>query len=203
MKQYKLTDRNMETYNYTRWAIGVEKETSGEGELCSKGWLHVYEHPLLAALLNPIHAHFDFPRLFECECSGKTKKDNGLKAGWTNVTLTKEIPLPTISVKQSVRFAILCVLKVFSDKAFHNWANDWLTGKDRSTEAAAKVAEAAAETAARAAAWAAAKAAEAAEWATESAAWAAAEAAKAAGIVFNLIKIAEEACTLSEKETIE
>ena len=67
---YKLTDRD----GYTRrgrdgetlWEIGVERTASGEGELCGPGWIHAYTDPLLAVLLNPIHAEITEPRMFEC-----------------------------------------------------------------------------------------------------------------------------------------
>ena len=55
---YKLTNENHETYNGTKWGPGVTHETDGHGELCGSGWLHYYDDPLLAVLLNPIHANF-------------------------------------------------------------------------------------------------------------------------------------------------
>ena len=84
-------------------------------------------------------------------------------------------------------FGIRCGLAVYFEPTWVQWANDWLSGKDRSAWAATKAAEAAraAESAARAAesAWAATRAAEsawAAAWAADDAAWAAARAARAA-----------------------
>ena len=54
--RYKLTTQDLTTYNYTKWVLNEWKETSGTGKLCTEGWLHCYTSPLLAILLNPIHA---------------------------------------------------------------------------------------------------------------------------------------------------
>ena len=62
-KRYKLTDRKMQTHCGYQWQIGQWHETSGEGELCTEGWLHCYTSPLLAVLHNPIHADIGDPIL--------------------------------------------------------------------------------------------------------------------------------------------
>jgi len=163
MIRYKLTDQNIQTLNGFQWKLGEEKTASGEGGLCSSGWLHCYTHPLLAVLLNPIHANISKPLLFEAEVSGKMKDDSGLKQGFTSMTLIKQLDLPKISATQKVAFAILCAKKVSKSKGWSEWADKWLSGEDRSQEAAAKARAEAAEAvkawaAARAAARAAAKA---------------------------------------------
>ena len=138
---YKLTDSDMQTHNMFQWELGKEYTTSGKGNLCSAGWLHFYTHPLLAMLLNPIHADIKNPRLFMAEVGGKNKLDHGLKVGYTRGRLTKEMPLPMVTTEQSVRFAILCALEVYDNADFIAWANKWLSGEDK-TEAAAEAAEA-------------------------------------------------------------
>ena len=208
MIRYKLTDEKMQTYYNTQWGIGIERITSGKGELCGSGWLHCYSSPLLAILLNPIHANFSNPRLFKCRCKGKHKKDNGLKEGFSSMTLKEEQSLPAITITQKAAFALLCALKVYKEASFVKWARGWLIGEDRTGTAAVTAAEAAARAtagvvgAAWAAAWAAARAAEAAARATAGvvgAAWAAARAAEAAAGVavgvaaFDLTKLAKKA----------
>ena len=203
-KYYKLTDKNMRTYNEFQWELGKWVETSGEGKLCGPGWIHCYHHPLLAVLLNPIHANFKTLRLFEAEVSGKSLDDRGLKIGWQKVRLLEEISIPKITKKQKIRFGIFCALQVYKEKSFIAWAKRWLSGKDISKSAALAVAWAA-EAAARAGAWAARSAAEAARAAAEvvwSPAWMARAAAEAARSVarsaaekkINLIAIAKKAC---------
>ena len=187
-KLFKLTDQNCETYNHTKWGEGVTHKTKGYGEMCGPGWLHAYTSPELAVLLNPIHANFSNPILWECE-GVVEKTDNGLKVGTTQLTTIKRIILPEVTTIQRVAFGILCSQTVYSNPQFNRWAKDWLTGKDRSAQAAQAASWAASwatsEAATRAAAEAA-QAAQAASWATSEAAtraasraasWAASQAA--------------------------
>ena len=214
-KLYKLTDRDGQTWGGTQWGPGVSHSGTGEGELCGPGWIHAYEHPLIAVLLNPIHANFQNPRLWEAE--GEIAiRDGQLKCGCKTLTTVREIPLPAITMEMRVRFAILCAKEVCAYPAWNAWADRWLSGGDRSEAAAGAAAEAAwaAEAAAwvaEAAVWAAWAAAEAAAWAAEAAAWAArvawaaARAAEAAaraaaaraevGHGIDIFEIAENACS--------
>lgn len=139
-------------------------------------YIHAYEHPLLAALLNPAHADFSNPRLWEAK-GRVTKRDGQLKCGCRSLTTVREVDLPKVTTIQRVAFGIYCALEVYSKPTFVKWANKWLRGEDR-TEKAARAARA--------------------EWAAESAAagevvsaaaWAAAWEAK----TLNLIKLAEKA----------
>lgn len=148
MKLYKLTNSNARTYNDTQWGAGVTHKASGEGQLCGPGWLHAYTDPLLAVLLNPIHANFEEPRMWESE--GQVGITNhGLKVGCTTLTTVREIPLPNITVEEKVRFGILCALKVYKDESFVTWAKNWLIRANR-TEAATVVAETMAKAVAKA-----------------------------------------------------
>jgi len=154
MKKYKLTDQNLKTHDGFQWELGKKVTTDGKMDsLCNKSWLHYYDHPLLAVLLNPIHADIPNPRLFEVKACGNHLKDSGLKGGCTEMTLVKEIELPVITLNQKIAFGILCSLEVFKEKKFINWAIDWLSGKNRNYEAAhaAHAAHAAAHAAAYAA----------------------------------------------------
>jgi hypothetical protein len=207
MKVYKLTDQKMQTRDGFQYRLNRVRVAPGVGELCTAGWLHGYSDPLLAVLLNPVHADVQNPRLFEAEASGATQDDCGLKLGVQRLTLRKEIPLPVVTTSQRIRFAILCALGIPQSPEFVRWATRWLSGEDRSPEAAAAAAEAArvaeARAAARAAraaevespAWAA-EAAEAAAWAAaRAAAWSAAAAAAAAeaSAPLDLIDLARKA----------
>lgn len=182
MNYVKLTNRKMCTYGNTKWVIGEWKEVLGNGKSCDSGWLHCYgantEHQasLLAVLLNPIHANVKNPRLWLIDVDGKRKEDNGLKFGFKRMRLLEELPLPKVNVEQQVKFAILCAKHVHHDPSWLNWADGWLSGQNRSQEAAETV---------RVNAWTArAAAAEEASWAAAAAANAAsgASAATAAGI---------------------
>ena len=137
--RYKLTNQNLKTYNSCQWTLGEWKETNGIGSLCTKGWLHCYSNPLLAILLNPVHAMIKNPKLFECEVEGKCLEDRGMKEGWTRMRLVKEIPLPEISLTQKAAFGILCAKKVCEEETWVNWANNWLNGTDRTGKSATTV----------------------------------------------------------------
>ena len=189
-KLYKLTDSCGKTLDDTLWGPGVSHSGTGEGELCGPGWIHAYEHPLIAVLLNPIHANYDSPRLWEA-AGVVGLRDGQIKCGCKTLTTVREIPLPKITMEMRVRFAILCAKEVCaSSLAWNAWADKWLSGEDR-TQAAAQAAEEAARMAARmaeeaarrrrgwrrrmAAVWAAVWAAE--TRAAKAAVWAAAKAA--------------------------
>ena len=93
----------------------------------------------VAALLrqSAIGAVFTSPRLFEISVGGKKKTDHGLKFGFTEMTLIKEISLPVISPEQKIAFGILCAKEVYKEEKWILWADNWLSGKDRAAEAAA------------------------------------------------------------------
>jgi hypothetical protein len=156
MKKYKLTDQNLQTHNGFQWALGVEVTADGDSDsLCNSHWLHYYHHPLLAVLLNPLHAAIYNPRLFEVKANGKHLDDSGLKGGCTKMTLVKELALPKINLIQKTAFSILCSLEAHNDSDYIKWANNWLTDTDRSANAANAAANAAYANAANAAAYAA------------------------------------------------
>ena len=154
MLLYKLTDEYDQTYNHTQWGEGVTHESTGEHGLCGFGWIHAYTDPLLAVLHNPIHGDFANPHLWEAEGEiGLT--DHGMKVGCRKLTTIRRIELPAVTTEQRVRYGILCAMEVCTDATWRRWAENWLSGLDRSKETAAEEAEAARPAAAEAAAWAA------------------------------------------------
>jgi len=200
MKLYKITDEKNQTWNKCQWGENISHKVSGKGNLCSDGWIHAYEHPLLAVLHNPIHGNYDpeTMHLWECKTTDNPKRDGQLKLGVRNLTTIKQIPLPAITIIQKVAYGILCAKEVYTEESWNKWADNWLSGKDR-TEAAARATWVASTTAwvasaESAAAWAAESAAWSAAWAAEMAAWSAVSAATR-GV--NLIEIAEKAMLYS------
>lgn len=122
MKLYKLTDSSYRTRRGMRWGDGVTNHAEpGEPALCSPTVLHAYASPLLAVLLAPIHVSFDDMRLWEAE--GEIAVSDGTKVGCKTLTTVREIPLPTVTTEQRVKFAILCALEVYDDPAFAAWAS--------------------------------------------------------------------------------
>jgi hypothetical protein len=189
---YKLTDEHDRTFRETQWGEGVTHTAPGTGDLCTSGWIHAYHDPILALFLNPGHARFSNPHVWEAHgVVGMT--DHGLKVGCTSLTTVRRIHIPTterrvrfavrmptITTERRVRFAVRCALAVCSsDAGFRAWAVSWLSGANRRQSAAA-AAEAAARAAGEAAWAAAAAAAAAAQAAAAEETWAAAAEAAAA-----------------------
>ena len=129
----------MRTFNGFQWEIGKWYETTGEGKFYSSGWLHFYSDPLVGLFLNPIHMDIRNFHLFRAEVEGNFIDDNGLSCGYSRARLIEELPVPQISPVQRVRFAIFCAKEVYKEKGWNKWANNWLSGKDRTEESAASV----------------------------------------------------------------
>jgi len=130
---YKLTDADGRTFGGTQWDEGIEHRASGAG------WLHAYEHPLLAVLHNPIHGNFqpDTMRLWEAETEDENPRREGyMKMGVRHLRIVKEIPVPVVTAEQRVRYAILCAMEVYRGPMWMAWAEGWLSGRDRSEVAA-------------------------------------------------------------------
>ena len=194
MIKYKLTDQNLQTHEGFQWEIGKWVKAKGKlkQNLCSDGWLHCYDSPLLAALHNPIHANINNPKLWEVEVGGRCKNDKGLKCGYRKMQLIREIPIPIINMNQRIAYGILCAKEVVTDKAWNIWADDWLSRRNRTVAAAYAAAHAAAH-----AAYAAADVAYAAEAAYV--ADAAARAARASIKPINFVKLAKQAIKFERK----
>jgi hypothetical protein len=142
MKLYKLTNENGNTYGNTHWKEGtMHVAEKGKGSLCSKFWIHAYHNPQMAVLMNPVHAHFKNPILWEAE--GVIGKSDGTKVGCKKLTTTKQIPLPKLSTTQKIEFGIRCAMKVCEDEKWKIWAKNWLKNIDRSYAYAAHAAHAA------------------------------------------------------------
>ena len=146
---YKLTDKDGYTrrgeYNQCLWGPNVSHSGTGRGDLCSEGYIHAYTSPFLAILLNPLHANFKESEMRLWKAEGNiVKSDKGLKVGCITLTTIEEISKPNISATQKTIFAILCAKAVCKNTKWNIWANEYLSGKDRSKNAAYAAANAAA-----------------------------------------------------------
>jgi len=166
--RYKLVTQDYKTRkgktNETTWKIGKTVTAKGAPKqpLCSDGWLHCYDSPELAAILNPVHADIENPRLLAVETHGRGLSDRGLKRGYRAMKPVREMDVPNPTPEHRVRFAISCGKAVYKNPAWNEWADKWLSGEDR-TFHAAHVAACNADAAARTAAFNAANAAYAAD----------------------------------------
>lgn len=159
---YKLTDSEMQTHNKFQWALDtpVTLAPCDHPRLCTADVLHAYVDPDLALLMNPAHANYDPPRLFEA--TGAVVVTEADKVGTFELTVTRELDLPAWYADEprqsliAVQFAILCAQAVLTiwDATFPDdtrpaqaiaAALDWL---DNPTAHAARAARAAADAAA-------------------------------------------------------
>jgi len=105
--------------------------------MCSSAYIHGYRYPLIAALFQSYHVNFDYPKLWICE-SSIPEKDDGLKIGVTYLKTLKEIELPEFTLDNYCYIAIKLALvhPEFLPENWITWAENWLSGKDRSREVA-------------------------------------------------------------------
>ena len=123
----KVTDDRMQTRGGFQWTLGVWREATGYNEnLCSDGWIHCYDHPLIAMLMMPTHVGWLSPRLFACEGRGERADDAGLKCGYKGVRLLHELDKPNITDVQRIAFSLLCARSVCHEPEFNLWVNEWL-----------------------------------------------------------------------------
>lgn len=110
---FKLTDESGRSRNNTQWGEHVSHSGTGEGSLCSPGWIHVYDSPLLAIMLDPIHGDFGPDALlWKGVASGKKgPPDHGLKFGVETFRTDQQIEKPAVTLTQRIAFGILCAQK--------------------------------------------------------------------------------------------
>jgi len=138
---YKFTDEKDQTYNECQWGENITVETSGIGEMCSKGFTHWYIDARLAVIFNPIHGDYNLKTAHLWKGEGEIIKNDGLKIGCKKATTIKKITIPDITIEQKIKFAIYCALEVYTEYSFIKWANNWLLGKNRSAAEAVVVLE--------------------------------------------------------------
>lgn len=136
MIAYKLTRQNMTTHAGFKWVLGerYDIKAAREPKLCTSTVFHGYETALLAAMMNPIHAGIDNPRIFEAECEPVVRDSTKLGSTW--MRLVREIDLPRPSAEQRVAFGILAACEVCLTPQWRQWAKNWLNGIDRRLQTA-------------------------------------------------------------------
>jgi len=134
---YKLTRQDRTTRDGFKYPPKGSRlpELSGKGGLCSDSFYHGYAHPLLAILHAPIHVEPDYTKMIEIEVPEVCAPDQ-TKLGFTTGIVGKVVPPPKVTNEQRKRYAIGCACSVYKDGSFRKWADDWISGKDRSRGAA-------------------------------------------------------------------
>lgn len=136
MIRYKIVQKNMTTHKGHAWVQGIEQIIDKPGtDLCSDQVFHFYDTPAIAVFLNVIHANYTNYVIWAVDCDEVAH--DGLKGGAKRMTLQYIVPTPVISLEQRVTIAIKISMAYYHDAAYHTWATAWLSGKDKSAEAAA------------------------------------------------------------------
>ena len=137
---YKLTDKDGRTKaaytNALQWGVGISHAATGKAgqPLCSDGYIHCYDHPLVGVLRNCQDGKYGpGARMWECWGEGEFLAED-LKCGFRRLTILREIPLPVVTPQQAVRWGILCSLEVYHEKSYVRWATWWLDGTERSAD---------------------------------------------------------------------
>ena len=124
------------------WTADLRANTLEKGtHLCASPVFHAHEHPLIAVLMNPIQARLNpaTMRLFVAE-GEIVARDGQLKCGVFSLEIIEEIPVPVLTDEQRVMCAIMCAKEVgVASRVWLDWADNWLKGVDRSSEAAESV----------------------------------------------------------------
>lgn len=97
---------------------------------------HFYDSPDAVAFMAPIHSDIPNPRLFEIEIDGIVKH-NGHIGCSKKMRIIREMPIPELSLDLRLAVAITCAMNCGNKgPEWVKWAENWLSGKDRSYESA-------------------------------------------------------------------
>ena len=139
---YKLTDANCYTRrgkpNETLWEIGRPAPKLSGSTLCSAGLYHAYQCPYIACFMDPIHGEYGpSARMWTCETPHIIAYDGPLKCGVHELTIITEIPKPKLTTDARIRTAIMLATAVRNNyDTWAVWANNWLSGNDRTKKSA-------------------------------------------------------------------
>lgn len=138
---YKITTQDNKTRknlsNETTWGEGVTHEVGDillsdyENKLCTRAYIHAYENPCIAVLMNCQHANIEYPKLWLAEGFGDMLCDGDLKCGVKKLTTIKQIDFPIISDEQKIEIAIHSVMTAYRDivDGFTELCKAWLNGE--------------------------------------------------------------------------
>lgn len=118
MKGYKYTSRTGKAHAGYQWTLPKGRKPGKEhfisrrdrryADLCSPGFFHFYEHPLLAYIFRSLHTSFDRPVLWEVEANERIVR-NYDKAGARRLRILRKMP-PQSDRDMRKRVRRLCVL---------------------------------------------------------------------------------------------
>ncbi len=137
MRKYILTDPQGMAANGKRVAVGkVTHSIGAPNDIYSQVAKLCADSPLLAVLQNPTYRPDAGHHLFQIDQWEVSVTGDKPRA----YTVIKELPPPQeISLLQRLAFAILALVEVYREPAYLKWADNWLSGADRSANAAHEI----------------------------------------------------------------
>lgn len=133
MQLYFVADRTGHLADNRVLECGKFKQKIGsDGDPLARYSGPVHTSALVAALTHPDSVSGDSNKMFEVN-RWKVNVDAKNPEAYTVV---KEVAVPTVTIGQKVAFAVATVREIYHDSDFVTWADDWLSGKDRSADSA-------------------------------------------------------------------
>lgn len=133
MKKYVVTDSQGNAPNRVKLASGKFTLPVGtDRDVFVRLSRQCCDSPLQAVLTCPNPTNAENTKVFLLNrWETKTGTDNN-----QGYTIVKEVPVPVVSLEQKVAFAIAAVSEIYRERDFVAWADDWLSGKNRTAESA-------------------------------------------------------------------
>lgn len=148
MKCYKLVSQKYETNLHAipiKWEIGKAVKAKGlvtDHIFVHNSWIECCDEPLVGLFLNVDCWRIPAPRILVVDGEGSGISLWNYKRLFREVTPISEVlnvtpPNPT----QQMAFAILCTKRVCTHQRWNEWADNWLSGVDRSPVDASELLE--------------------------------------------------------------
>jgi|GEM_PF-3453889 hypothetical protein len=136
MTRYLLTNAENHTWRGSHVCPGQSILASNtEENVLTRNAEELGDSPLVAIMLNPWHAQIDHQKMLELEIGRNDLDEIGSS---TNVVV-RETTVPSVTTDQKIVFALMTIQEVYGNPVFKCWADDWISGSDRSAEAAGKM----------------------------------------------------------------
>lgn len=130
MSSYLITDHHGRDEHGRLWDRHVSHTVFGEGEVWDKGWIRTFEHPFIAAMMNPVSMDELAPLLWLCDTFGAPKLNHNINIGWVRVKTLRKLSWPFVTAWERMKFAVLCVNQTTDAEDWKDWTERWLDGDD-------------------------------------------------------------------------
>lgn len=132
---YFITDSTGKDWMGRQWGEGVSHTETNDNY-----YFTCYHSPTVAALMVAANDEYPNHRLWLAEPFGDITNYDYRDIS-TGMKTVREVETPKLTVEQRITFGIVCALNTVEHPLFQQWGFDWLKGRDRSKEAAAKLSD--------------------------------------------------------------